>query len=135
MDDLFEKIINGEVPAVKVYEDEYAVAFLDIRPVNPGHTLVVPRHKSRNLFDTPDDVLQKLAPIVKKVAIAVRDAVRADGINIHINNEPAAGQAVFHMHVHVIPRFENDGRRLWGGGEYRVREDKEIGEKIREKLK
>lgn len=135
MDDLFSKIIDGEIPAEKVYEDEHAVAFLDIRPVNPGHTLVVPRQKSRNLFDTPDEVLEKLAPIVKKIAIAVKEAVRADGINIHINNEPAAGQVIFHTHVHIIPRFEGDGRKLWRGGEYKEGEDKKMGEKIREKLK
>ena len=134
MDDLFLKIINGEIPATKVYEDEHVVAFLDIRPVNPGHTLVVPRHQSRNLFDTPDEVLARLAPIVKKVAIGVMEAVGADGINIHINNEPAAGQVVFHMHVHIIPRFENDGRRLWRGSQYKEGEAEKVGTAIRKKL-
>jgi histidine triad (HIT) family protein len=134
MNDLFLKIINGEIPAVKVYEDEYTMAFLDIKPVNPGHTLVIPKEHSKNFLETPDDTIQRLFPVAKKVANAVKKAVDADGINIHINNEPAAGQVVFHTHIHIIPRFEGDGLRLWGGNEYKKGEDEKIGTLIRENL-
>ncbi len=79
---IFEKIIDGEIPATKVYEDDKVLAFLDIAPVNIGHTLVIPKKHSRNIFDTDDETLAHIAKVVKKVTTAVRGAVKADGINI-----------------------------------------------------
>lgn len=114
-DCLFCKIIAGTIPAEKVYEDDTFVAFLDIKPVNLGHTLLVPRTHSRNIFDTPDGLLEKAGPVLKKLSAAVKDATEADGITIGWNNEPAGGQLVFHTHIHVMPRFSNDGHVHWKG--------------------
>jgi histidine triad (HIT) family protein len=130
-DCLFCKIIKGEIPSTKIYEDENSFAFLDINPVNPGHTLLVPKKHSRNIFDTDDEVLKQLAPTLKKLSIAVKDGASADGVNIHINNEPAAGQVVFHTHIHIIPRFTGDGVKMWKGGEYKQNEIEKIAEKIK----
>ena len=114
-DCLFCKIIAGSIPAEKVYEDEHFVAFLDIKPVNLGHTLLVPKEHSRNIFDTSDELLREAGPVLKKLSAAVKDATKADGITIGWNNEPAGGQLVFHTHLHVMPRFTNDGHVHWKG--------------------
>lgn len=101
---IFARILRGELPAHKVYEDDKALAFLDIMPRCPGHTLVIPKAPARNILDiTPED-LAYVATIAKKVAIAGMKAFTADGITIQQFNEEAGGQVVFHLHVHVIPR-------------------------------
>ncbi|MCL8381803.1 MULTISPECIES: HIT family protein [Xanthobacter] len=101
---IFARILRGELPAHKVYEDDKALAFLDIMPRCPGHTLVIPKAPARNILDiTPED-LAYVATIAKKVAIAGMKAFAADGITIQQFNEEAGGQVVFHLHVHVIPR-------------------------------
>ncbi|WP_374250962.1 HIT family protein [Xanthobacter sp.] len=101
---IFARILRGELPAHKVYEDDKALAFLDIMPRCPGHTLVIPKAPARNILDiTPED-LAYVATIAKKVAIAGMQAFAADGITIQQFNEEAGGQVVFHLHVHVIPR-------------------------------
>jgi len=130
-DCIFCKIIAGEIPSSKIYEDQNSFAFLDITPINPGHTLLIPKKHSRNIFDTDDEVLKQLAPKIKKLSTAIRDGVGADGINIQINNEPIAGQVVFHIHIHIIPRFENDGIKPWKGKEYDKGEMEEISNKIK----
>ena len=112
-DCLFCKIIAGTIPAEKVYEDAQCFAFLDINPVNIGHTLVVPKALYANLYETPDEILAHLAPIIKKLAVAVKKAVLADGINIEMNNDSAANQLIFHAHIHIIPRFANDEAHYW----------------------
>lgn len=119
---LFCKIIKGEIPSAQVYEDEHSYTFLDIKPVNPGHTLLVPKKHFANLYEMPDDVLAELAPIIKKLGIAIKKAVSADGINIGMNNDPAAGQLVFHAHIHIMPRYKNDGYEPWVGGPYKNNE-------------
>ena len=118
-DCLFCKIIKGEIPSAKVYEDEHSFAFLNIRPINPGHTLLVPKKHFANLYEMPDEILANLAPVIKKLGIAVKKAVGADGINIGMNNDPAAGQLVFHAHIHIMPRFKNDGHEHWHGTPYK----------------
>ncbi len=130
---IFSKIIRREIPAMIVYEDEYTMAFLDACPVNPGHTLVVPKKYFKNLYDIDDETLSHVARTVQKVAIAVKHAMQADGINIHQNNDPVAGQVIFHTHTHVIPRFKDDGIIHWHGkGEYHQGEKAiEIGNKIK----
>jgi histidine triad (HIT) family protein len=108
MDDIFEKIIAREIPASIIYEDDDVISFLDIKPVNKGHALIVPKKKFRNLLDADPVSLQKMVAVAHKVAIALQKAVGADGINLTMNNERAGGQDVFHAHMHVIPRFLGD---------------------------
>lgn len=134
-DCLFCKIVKGEVPSEKVHEDECSFAFLDIKPINPGHTLLVPKKHFANLYEIPDETLRALAPAIKKLAVGVKKAVGADGINIGMNNDPAAGQLVFHAHIHIMPRFEGDGHKHWQGKPYDDGEEKRVGEKIRSALK
>ncbi len=135
-DTIFMKIIRREVPADIVYEDDDTIAFLDIKPIRIGHTLVVPKKISRNIFDMDDDTAAAFIKTIKKVARAVKETVRADGINIGINNERAAGQIVFHAHAHIIPRFLDDGLKVWGRGkDYSQGEAITISEKIRERIK
>jgi histidine triad (HIT) family protein len=101
---IFAKILRGELPCYKVYEDDKALAFLDIMPRAPGHTLVLPKAPARNILDVPADVLGQVAMVAQKVARAGMKAFNADGITIQQFNEGAGGQVVFHLHVHVIPR-------------------------------
>lgn len=103
---IFAKILGGEIPSHKVYEDADTVAFMDVMPQGPGHLLVVPKAPSRNLLDADPAVLARLLPVVQKLARAAKAAYGSDGVTIIQFNEPAAGQTVFHLHVHVIPRFE-----------------------------
>lgn len=104
---IFAKILRGEIPCHKVYEDEVALAFMDVMPQGEGHTLVIPKKaKARNLLDMDADELAALMPRVQKIAKAAKAAFSADGVMLIQYNEPAAGQTVFHPHFHVIPRFE-----------------------------
>jgi histidine triad (HIT) family protein len=103
---IFAKILRGEIPCHKVYEDDDAVVFMDVMPQSPGHALVVPKQASRNLLDADPAVLARHLPLVQKIAIASKAAFDADGISIIQYNEPAGGQSVFHLHYHIIPRFE-----------------------------
>lgn len=103
---IFAKILRGEIPSVKVYEDEHSIAFMDVMPQAPGHTLVLPKQPSRNLLDASPEALSHLIQAVQKVANAVQEAFDADGIYIAQFNEAPAGQTVFHLHFHVIPRHE-----------------------------
>lgn len=105
-DNLFAKIIAGDIPSHRVYEDEHVVAIMDIMPQGPGHTLVVPRAGSRNLLDADPAVFAPALAAVQKVARAVRAAFNAPGVLVMQFNEPASGQTIFHLHFHVIPRFE-----------------------------
>ncbi len=101
---IFAKILRGELPCHKVYEDEKTFAFLDIMPRAPGHTLVIPKSPARNLLDVSPDDLAAVAKIAQKVALAGVKAFSADGVTVQQFNEGAGGQVVFHLHVHVIPR-------------------------------
>jgi histidine triad (HIT) family protein len=103
---IFAKILRGEIPSHRVYEDDDVVAFMDVMPQAAGHTLVLPKVPSRNLLDADAAVLAKLMPAVQKIAKAAKTAFAADGITIMQFNEAPAGQTVFHLHVHVIPRHE-----------------------------
>ncbi|MDE7169234.1 MAG: HIT family protein [Mucispirillum sp.] len=105
---IFCKIVKGEIPSSKVYEDDDILAFMDINPIARGHTLVIPKAHCRNALDTPAETGVKIYPAVTKIANAVKKAYNADGINIMQFNEPAAGQEVYHSHIHIIPRYEND---------------------------
>jgi histidine triad (HIT) family protein len=107
---IFAKILIGEIPSYRVYEDEHVVAFMDVMPQAPGHALVLPKKPSRNLLDADPETLSHLIRVVQKVANAVKDAFDADGIYVAQFNEASAGQTVFHLHFHVIPR--HDGTAL-----------------------
>lgn len=112
---IFAKILRGEIPSVRVYEDEHSIAFMDVMPQAPGHVLVIPRSGSRNLLDADPAVLARTIPVVQKVARAVKEAFEADGIFIAQFNEAAAGQTVFHLHFHIIPRHEGMGLKPHSG--------------------
>ena len=101
---IFAKILRGELPSYKVYEDDGALAFLDIMPRMPGHSLVLPKIAARNILDVSPDVLAHVMKVAQKVAQAAMKVFEADGITIQQFNEGAGGQVVFHLHVHVIPR-------------------------------
>lgn len=107
---IFCRIVQKQVPASLVYEDEKAMAFLDIRPLNEGHTLIMPKAHYENIFDISRELVEYVHGVTKKIAIAVEKATKADGISIVQQNGEAAGQEIFHLHVHVIPRYE--GQKL-----------------------
>ena len=109
---IFAKILRGEIPCHKVYEDADAIVFMDVMPQSPGHALVLPKAASRNLLDANPAVLAKIIPLVQKVAIAAKSAFNADGISIAQFNEPAGGQTVFHLHFHIMPRYEGQPLQL-----------------------
>ena len=103
---IFGKILRGEIPSQKLYEDETAIAIMDVMPQSKGHLLVIPKTPSRNLLDAEDATLSAVMPVVAKLARAVKQAFAADGVVVTQFNEAPAGQTVFHLHVHVIPRYE-----------------------------
>ena len=113
-DCIFCKIIAGELPAEKVAEDEHTVAFMDINPWTRGHALVIPREHSQNLYEISDGDLAATMATAKRLAGSVRDKLGAAGVNLLNSCEAAAWQTVFHFHVHVIPRYEDDPLRLPG---------------------
>lgn len=133
-DCLFCKIVRGEIPAQKVYENELVLAFLDIHPVNPGHTLVVPKHHSTNILDIAPEDWAAVAEVARKMAVVLHDALGADGINLGMNNREHAGQVVDHPHVHVMPRHKGDGFVHWKGKEYKEGEAEAVAQKIRAAL-
>jgi len=113
---IFGKILRGEIPAHKVYEDDTALVMMDIFPQSRGHTLVIPKAPSRNLLDADPAALAAVVPLVQKVANAVKQATGADGIRLAQFNEAPAGQTVFHLHFHVIPVYEGVALGAHGGG-------------------
>jgi len=104
---IFAKILRGEIPAFSVYEDDATLAFMDVMPQSPGHTLVIPRSAAENLFDLDIEDGKSVLRTTQLVARAVREAFKADGIMLNQFNGPAAGQTVFHFHMHIVPRYEN----------------------------
>ena len=107
-DCIFCKIVAGEIPASKVYEDDHFLAFLDISQVTPGHTLVIPKKHARNLLEMTPDETADLFNIVSRVTKKVESATRPQGMNIISNMEEIAGQSVFHTHVHILPRYSQE---------------------------
>jgi len=133
-DCIFCKIVNGEIPCQKVYENDKILAFLDISPIHKGHTLVIPKEHHENILDIPDETLAELAKTAKKVSKAVKKATNADGFNVTQNNGAAAGQAVFHFHLHIIPRFKDDGLKTWPHKQIPEEEMKQVHEDIKKSL-
>lgn len=134
MDCLFCRIIAKELPCTVVYENESLFAFLDIHPVNKGHTLIVPKKHSEDFLSSDDAMLSGLMPSVKCIASAVMRGVEATGCTISTNNGRAAGQVIFHLHWHIIPRFSDDGLKMWHGKEYKEGEMEEVTGNIRKYL-
>ena len=123
------------MPSHKIYEDDEAVAFLNIKPIKPGHTLVVSKQHFNTFLDTSDEILAMLFPKVKKVAKAIVAGLGDEGCNISVNVGRAAGQVIFHTHVHIIPRGNSDGLIDWPHREYKSGEAEEIAEKIKLAIK
>ncbi|VAV91887.1 Bis(5'-nucleosyl)-tetraphosphatase (asymmetrical) [hydrothermal vent metagenome] len=114
---IFAKILRGEIPACKVYEDEHILAFMDVFPQAPAHTLVIPKQGGRNLLDTDEAQLLHVIKAVKRIAKAIDTAFAPDGIIISQFNGEAAGQTVFHLHFHILPRFDNQPFKRHGDGQ------------------
>jgi len=133
-DCIFCKIARHEVPASIIYESESIIAFLDINPVNPGHALVLPKQHFSNLLDMPESLASELVAVMKKIGYAQLKALNAEGFNILMNNMPVAGQLIQHAHIHVIPRYANDGLKHWKGKPYEEGKAEEIARKLKEFL-
>ena len=131
---IFAKILRGELPCHKVYEDDKVLAFLDIMPRAPGHTLVLPKTPARNLLDVEPDDLAAVARVTQKIAKAAMTVFSADGITLQQFNEGAGGQVVFHLHVHVLPRWDDIPLRRHTGEMADPGVLKEYAEKIRAAL-
>jgi len=134
MDCIFCKIIAGDIACTKLYEDDHVFVFLDIAPINKGHALVIPKKHTQNLYTLSNEELHYCIDACQKIAIALKSAVNADGINLGMNNDKPAGQLVMHAHFHVIPRFSGDGLKHWPGGKYADGEAEALCEKIKKSL-
>ena len=132
-DNVFAKVLRGEIPSHKIYEDEDTLAFLDIMPRAEGHALVVTKTPARDLYDISPEALAKVMAVVKMLAPKIRDAVGADGVLIAQYNGAAAGQTVFHLHVHIVPRKEGVELKPHSG-EWNQTKLAVTAEKIRKKL-
>lgn len=132
---VFAKILRGELPSQTVYEDAQTLAIMDIMPRADGHVLVIPKAPCRNIFDAPPDALKAVALTTQKLSRAVKDAFAADGLTIQQFNETAGGQVVFHLHVHVMPRFEGVALRPHTGAMEKPEVLAANAEKIRAALK
>lgn len=129
-DCIFCKIVRGDLPSYKVYEDEKTYAFLDINPVNPGHTLVIPKKHALDVFEIEEGEWDAIMRTVRKVSHALEKSLSPAGINLAMNNRSGAGQVVFHAHVHIMPRYPNDGHELWKGRPYATGEAAALLEKV-----
>ena len=135
MPTLFDKIIRGEIPSYKVYEDEHVYAFLDIGPQSHGHTLLVPKESKAYLHELSDAAAAALGRALPRLCRAVMKATGASSYNVLQNNGAAAGQAVFHVHFHIIPRMDRDGLRFeWNPGELKEDDAKTLVEKMQQSL-
>ncbi len=130
-DCIFCKIANNEILSYKVYENESALAFLDIAPVSSGHTLVIPKKHYKNIEEIPEEEFCELTQVVKRVGKMIKEKLNVAGYNIGVNNDPIAGQIIPHLHFHIIPRAKGDGLELWSQGKYKEGEAEEIVKKIK----
>ena len=124
---IFCKIANGEIPAATLYEDENFRVILDLGPASKGHALILPKSHAANIYELSDEMAAKAMILAKKMATAMTAALKCDGFNIVQNNGECAGQTVFHFHMHLIPRYVNDGQKiLWTPGESTPEELEEV---------
>jgi len=128
---IFCKIIKGELPAHKVYEDEDTLAFLDINPTSAGHTLVIPKGHYANFEEVPEDVLKKTILIVKLIGQKLKDGLGVESYNVCENNDEAAGQLIPHIHFHLVPRYKGDGLKPWPQAPYAEGKAEEVLKKIK----
>lgn len=134
-DCIFCKIIAGKIPCAKIYENDSLIAFLDIAPLNPGHTLIVPKKHFERISETPESILFEIMKAVKKIAPAILRAVSADAFNLGLNDGKIAGQLVPHVHMHIMPRLESDGFKHWQGKKYADGEAEKVAGRIKSLLK
>ncbi|KPB04914.1 HIT family protein [Bacillus sp. CHD6a] len=138
-DCIFCKIIDGDIPAAKVYEDEHVLAFLDISQVTKGHTLVIPKVHKENIYELTPEIAENLFKVVPKIANSIKEEFKPIGLNLLNNNGEAAGQSVFHYHLHIIPRYgKGDGfGAVWKSNQsdYTSQELQEISTKINQGIK
>ena len=133
-DCIFCRIVQGQLPAARVLETPGVLAFLDIAPVNYGHTLVIPKVHYRNLLELPDELWMEMGQVSRRVAQALRATLYAQGFNIGMNNFEAAGQVVFHAHIHVIPRYFSDGLKLFPQESYKPGDLEKTAAQLRQAL-
>ena len=133
-DCIFCRIAAGELPAARILETPKVLAFLDIAPVHYGHTLVIPKVHHQNLLELPDPLWMEMGQVCRRVAQALQTTLSAAGFNVHMNNFEAAGQVVFHAHLHVIPRYHSDGLQLFPQGSYQPGDMEKTGEQLRRVL-
>lgn len=132
---IFCKLANGDIPTATVYEDEYLRAIMDAAPANKGHIIILPKSHAANICELDDEYVSRAFVLAKKLAVALKKLTGCDGVNILQNNGEAAGQTVFHFHVHVIPRFKNDDCTIvWKPTSYEDGEASEVAKKIAELL-
>lgn len=135
MASIFSRIVSGEIPAATLYEDDLTLAFLDVNPGSRGHTLVICKQELPDLLSLPPDLLAAVARTTQLVARALMAALSPDGLNVVQNNGPAAGQTVFHYHVHLIPRWDGDGAlNAWRPGKATPDELRELAALISARL-
>jgi len=128
---IFCKIANGEIPSTTVYEDESFRVIFDIAPASFGHAIILPKNHAADIYEVSEEDASKIFVVAKKVATALKQVLHCDGVNILQNNGVIAGQTVFHLHVHIIPRYEDDTVTIsWKPGEANIEELKKIIEKI-----
>jgi histidine triad (HIT) family protein len=134
-DCLFCKMVTGQIPVTKIYEDEDVLAFLDIGPISDGHTLVIPKQHFEKLHDCPTEILSKVSSQLGKIAGAVAAAMNSDGYNVLCNNGKAAGQLIEHLHFHIIARNSGDGIfNRWPSYKYKQGKIEVIADQIRKNL-
>lgn len=130
-DCIFCKIVKGEIPCFKIYEDESVLAFLDIFPANVGHTLIIPKKHRRDLFDIEEKEIERVGVVAKKVALKYKKELNMDNCNIIHSTGQYSGQEVFHFHMHLVPRYENDGLNVWHGKSVKKPDFKVLQEKLK----
>jgi hypothetical protein len=132
---IFCKLANGDIPTATVYEDEYLRAIMDAAPANKGHIIILPKSHAADIYALDDEYVSRAFVLAKKLAVALKKLTGCDGVNILQNNGGAAGQTVFHFHVHVIPRFKDDDCTIvWRPTSYEDGEASEVAKKIAELL-
>lgn len=132
---IFCKIANGEIPSYTIYEDDKFRVIFDLGPATKGHAIILPKEHFRNIFDLDENYTKEALVVAQKIAGAMKEVLNCDGLNILQNNEEVAGQTVFHFHIHLIPRYKNDGVKLtWIPGELDKTSAEAIANNIRERI-
>lgn len=132
---IFCKIVSGQIPCIKIFENEDVLSFLDIGPISDGHTLVIPKQHYETVAQCPPEVMEKVGRVLPKIALAVQQGMDSDAYNVLCNNGRAAGQLVDHVHFHIIPRNSNDGVfNRWPSYQYPEGKAEQISENLRKKL-